>query len=313
MTARTPELQRLAAARPTLASQTSILVGSEERQRLLDTITADPSRVRPPGRYLHLFKAPLGALSGATGSSPSRARTRLRTMVGRHTRISVAVSLLALIAASGAIADAAGVVTLPAFWQQEPAAPSPYGTASSIPTNLASSFAILRRPRQPAIDALPAAGAAEITAGPGGQHYGVNPALSRFAGTVDGVSFWLVPGGLGSCMYTSTDGDVCTSNALMSTHGAQALLVPVAGGADTFIGIVPDGATITATNGDGSGFSVALNIAAYTISDHPNLRSVTVHEPDGQQYTNDIPAPTTPAPGPANGTAPPSTNAPVAP
>jgi hypothetical protein len=299
--------------RPTIASQTSILVPTEERQRLLDTITADPSHVRPPRRYLHLFNAPLIALSGATGGSASRARTRLRTTVSRHTRISVAVALLALIAASGAIADAAGVVTLPAFWQQEPAAPSPYGTASSIPTDLASSFAILQRPRQPAIDALPAAGAAAITAGPGGQHYGVNPALSRFAGTVDGVSFWLVPGNLGSCMYTLTDGDVCTSNALMSTHGAQELLVPDAGGSATLIGIVPDGATVTATNADGSAFSIPLDVAAYTVSNDPNLRSVTVHETNGQQYANDIPAPST-APSPANSAPPPSVaNAPAAP
>jgi len=312
MTTPPPELQRLAAARPPLASRTSILVGTEERQRLLDTITADPSRERSSRRYPQLFSAPPVALPAATGSSVSRARTRLRTTVSRHTRTSVAVALLALIAASGAIADAAGVVTLPAFWQQEPAAPSPYGTASSIPSDLASSFAILRRPPQPAIDALPAAAAAAITAGPGGQHYGVNPALSRFAGTVNGVTFWLVPGNFGSCMYTSTDGSVCTSNPLISTEGAQALLVPDAGGPATLIGIVPDGATITATNADGSGFSLRLNVAAYTVSDDPNLRSVTVHETDGQQYTSPIPAPAITAPSPANSAAPPSA-APAAP
>ena len=296
MTPRTPELQRLAAARPTLAWQTSILVTAEERQRFLDTVIADPSRVRPPRRELHFFRVPLVAVSDAT----SGARLRLRTTVSRHTRMSVAVALLALIAASGAIANAAGVVSLPAFWQQEPAAPSPYGIAPSIPTDLASSFAILRRPRQPAIDALPAAGAAAITAGPGGQHYGVNTDLSRYVGAINGTSFWLVSGNLGSCVYTSNEGTTCTSNSRVGTEGTVALLVPVAAGADTFLGIVPDDATVTAANTDGSTAPVLRSGDAYMVTDDSSLHSVTVHESNGQAETNY--APTVRAP--SNDTAP---------
>lgn len=296
MSPRTPELQRLAAARPAVASQTLILVTPAERQRFLDAITAEPCRVRPNRRFWQLWRVSLVALSGAT----SGARMRLRTTVSRHTRISVAVALLALIAASGAIADAAGIVTLPAFWQQEPAAPSPYGTATSIPSDLAASFAILRTARQSAIDALPAAGTAAISAGPGGQHYGVNTDLSRYVGAINGTLFWLVPGNLGSCVYTSNEGTACTSNTRVSTEGTVELLVPVAAGADTFLGIVPDDATVTAANKDGSTAPVLRSGDAYMVTGDLSLHSVTVHESNGQAFTN---YPPTLRP-PSNSTAP---------
>jgi len=38
------------------------------------------------------------------------------------------------------------------------------------------------------------------------RHWGVNPDLSRFIGTVDGTWIWLVPGSVGSCIY-SISGD----------------------------------------------------------------------------------------------------------
>jgi hypothetical protein len=211
-------------------------------------------------------------------------------MVSRHARISGAVALLALVAASGAIADAAGVLTLPAFWQQNPAAPSPYGTASSIPSSLASAFTILRTPRQPAVDTLPAAGQAAISDGPSSQHYGVNLALSRFAGSVDGQSLWLVPGNTGSCIYGSDQfGSICTANDLAVTQGIPGALVPVNGGPVTIHGIIPDGATVTATNTDGTSSPVTRSGNTFSVSGDTNLLSVTVHDASGQTYT--IPAP----------------------
>jgi hypothetical protein len=215
---------------------------------------------------------------------------RLRSSARRHTRISVVAAVLALTVACAAVADAAGVLNVSALWQQQPNVPSPYGTATSIPRGLASAYAILRTPRNPTIDALPnnpnGVGAITVTGG-GGGHYGVNPALSRFAGTVDGESFWLVPGNLGSCVDTTSDGSICTSNTLMSSGGAQGLLASTTGAADTFLGIVPDAATVTATNRDGTPAPVNRSGNAYIVTGDPNLQSVTVHEANGDKYTND--------------------------
>jgi hypothetical protein len=243
-------------------------------------------------RYLDLLQVQLveasRELSEVNGSVP-RSRTRLRAMVSRHTRTSAAVAIVGFTAVSAAIAGAAGV-TIPAFWEHEYNVPSPVGAASAIPSDMTSSFAILRNPRQPAIDALPAAGVAQVsTAGGLGLHYGVNPDLSRFVGTLNGMgAVWLVPGKLGSCVYDA-NGLACGSNVVMSTRGSLELQLPVAGGPDTFTGVVPDGATVTATNNDGSAAAVSRSGNAYVIDGDPNLRSVTIHETGGQESTSTVP------------------------
>src|ERR1700689_1972558 len=76
-----------------------------------------------------------------------RSQPRLRLLARRHTSISVAVAIVTLTVAFAAIADAAGVIPLPAFWKAEPNVPSPAGNATSIPADLAAAFAILRQPR----------------------------------------------------------------------------------------------------------------------------------------------------------------------
>jgi len=232
----------------------------------------------------------------------SQRRSRVRLLARRHTRISVAVAIVTLIVAFAAIADAAGVLTLPAFWQHEPDVPSPEGIASSIPSDLASSYAILRRPRNPTVDALPAYPPSGLDApGSFGPHYGVNVNLSRYAGTIDGTSFWLVPGNLGSCVHASNDGSICTSNENMEASGPQELLVPATGAAAsavTFLGIVPDNATVTAANTDGSSAPVLRSGSAYMVTGDTNLHSVTVHEANGTDYTNYVP-PFRPGGGPA--------------
>lgn len=244
-------------------------------------------------KYLNLLETQLVQASrelySATGEAAPRARTRLRTNVRRHATASIVVVLLTLTVASVAIGDAAGVLTLPAFWQENPAAPSPYGTTSSIPGSLASAFAILRGPREPT-DALPATGQEAIAVGVSGQHYGVNLTLSRFAGTVDGQSLWLVPGNAGSCIYGSGEfGAICTANDLAVTQGIFGVLVPIDGGAVTIHGIVPDDATVTATNTDGIPAPVTRSGNLFSVSGDTNLRGVTVHNALGHAYN--IPAP----------------------
>ena len=250
-------------------------------------------------KYLNLLEAQLVAasreLSGTPVRSARRPRTRVRALVRRHTYISAALALVTLAAASGAIADASGLLGPPDL-----SAPSPLGTASSIPTDLASSFAILRRPREPG-DALPA-GTPPIAVGGGTTaHYGININLSRYVGTINGTKMWLVAGSTGACMYTADQGGVCAATAVVTTQGLFGAQVPVAGGADTFIGVIPDGASVTATNTDGTPARVERSGSAFAVTSDPRLSAVTIHEPDGQQLTLPAPGPFAPAPARAGG------------
>lgn len=223
-------------------------------------------------------------------STRRRPSPRIASWTGRHTRISAIAAILAATVAFAAVADAAGVIRISALWQKQPNVPSPGGTATQIPPALVSAYAFLRAPRNPATDALPnnpnGLGAITVPGG-GGGHYGVNPALSRLVGTINGESFWLIPGNRGSCVDTTSDGSICTSNTLMSSGGAQGLLASTTGAADTFLGIVPDAATVTATNRDGTPAPVNRSGNAYIVTGDPNLQSVTVHEANGDKYTND--------------------------
>ena len=238
-------------------------------------------------KYLDTLQGQLVAASRELADSPERParrrRVRFPALVGRHAYLSAALAVVTLAAASGAIADASGLLG------PNLSTPSPLGAAASVPSGLASSFAILRRPRDPFLDALPAAGAtgAISVAGGIGQHYGVDIHLSRFAGAAGGVSVWLIPGSTGTCIYVSNGGGVCGSNDSVNKQGLVQHLIPVAGGATTFIGVVPDGATVTTMNLDGAEQRVSLAGGAFSITGDPNLRSVTIHEPGGQTLTLD--------------------------
>jgi hypothetical protein len=230
---------------------------------------------------------------------------RLPGWARRHTRISAVAAVLATTVAFAAVADAAGVIRISALWQQEANVPSPEGIATQVPPGLASAYAILRAPRNPATDALPddpnGLGAITVPGG-GGGHSGVNPALSRFVGTINGQSFWLIPGNLGSCVDTTSDGSMCTSNANITTRGAIGWVGDV-------LGVVPDGTTVTATSSDGSPAPVLRSGNAFVVHDE-SLSTVTVHEANGHDWTLDMPSatgPTSPsAQPPATGTTGPS-------
>jgi hypothetical protein len=219
-------------------------------------------------------------------STPRRFSPRLPRWAGRHATINAIAAVLAATAAFAAVADAAGVIRISALWQQEPNVPSPEGMATQTPPGLASSYAILRAPRNPAIDALPdnsnGVGAIAVPGG-GGGHYGVNPALSRFVGTINGQSFWLIPGNLGSCVDTTSDGSICTSNENITTQGAVGWVGDV-------LGVVPDGATVTATSSDGSPAPVLRSANAFVVPHGSLLRTVTVRETSGHDWTLNMPS-----------------------
>jgi len=228
-------------------------------------------------------------------STRRRPSPRIASWTGRHTRISAIAAILAATVAFAAVADAAGVIRISALWQKQPNVPSPGGTATQIPPALVSAYAFLRAPRNPATDALPnnpnGLGAITVPGG-GGGHYGVNPALSRLVGTINGESFWLIPGNRGSCVDTTSDGSICTSNANITTQGAVAW-------SGKLLGVVPDGAAVTATNSNGSSAPVLRAANAFIVPYEPRLRTVTVHEASGHDWTLDIPAATGPTSAPA--------------
>lgn len=165
--------------------------------------------------------------------------------------------------------------------------PSPTGMATSIPSNLRSSFSALRTTRQQS-DALPPGAAATVTGGPG-QHYGINPSLSRLVGEVDGSKVWLVPGASGTCLYDSQSGGaVCTSNDQLSLQGAALLLLPTAGGQPILVGVLPDGASVSATDANGSEVPVAVSGGAFRFTGAAGGR-VTIHGPSADNVL-DIPS-----------------------
>ena len=180
----------------------------------------------------------------------------------------------------GTAVIAAGVIAGVAFASENAlpnlSSPSPSGKATSVPSELSSSFAILRQPRQ-GNDALSAAAASGVdTAGGVSEHYGINPALARFAGSVNGTAIWLVPGSTGSCIATNTAGGICGPNDLISEQGAVLALVPTSGSSATVYGIVPDNATVTATDAAGNQRLIALSGNAFSVS-AANAVSFTIH------------------------------------
>lgn len=245
-------------------------------------------------RYLNRLEAQLVAASRELSDAPARAPRRRRagviTLIRHHTYLSTALAI-ATLAATGAIADAAGL-----FGPPDLSAPSPLGTARTIPSDLAASYAILRRPRGPG-DALPAGTDATAVGGGTAAHYGINVTLSRFVGTVNTTRMWLVAGSTGACMYTANQGAVCAPTLIAATQGLTGAQAPISGGADTIIGLVPDGAEVTATNADGTAVPVQRSGNAFAIGGAPGLHEINIREANGQHHVLAAPAPFAPAAG----------------
>jgi putative intracellular protease/amidase len=162
-----------------------------------------------------------------------------------------------------------------AAWAADPSEPHPHGIATVVPSELAAAFAILRRPREPS-DALPDRIAASFQHSPSGQHYGINPDLSRLAGTPAGTPVWLVPGRTGSAMTRADGSGGAGPNDRVQTEGLVSMMLPTtAGNPVTFVGFVPDGVSVTVTRTDGSAAQVERSGTAIWVSGC--LGSLTVH------------------------------------
>ena len=134
--------------------------------------------------------------------------------------------------------------------------------------------------------------------------YGININTSRYVAPVNGTKMWLVAGGAGACMYTADQGGACAATAVATTQGLFGAQVFVAGGADTFIGLVPDGASVTATNTDGtpaplSGQAAPSPSQATHACSRSRSTSQTVNpsrsQPQGSQPQQEGPEPRQPA------------------
>lgn len=147
-----------------------------------------------------------------------------------------------------------------------------------VPSALAAAFAVLRRPRQPR-DELPPRVASTFR----GSRYGVKPEFSRLAGRPDGSPVWLIPGTYGSCLYDGASSDaqttngarvvagpsVCGPDALVEKHGLILMLIPAGAPSretrSIFVGVMPDGTTLTAKNPDGRRPRIARSGSAFRI------------------------------------------------
>jgi len=257
----------------------------ENIRRFREEVPAPGSASWACGRAA-LSRAIAAERAGTPTAVPARnlVRPRWRAYTRQHRRLTAAVALAVVLAASAGIAAATGVL-LPNL-----TSPAPGGPAASPPSSLTSSFAVLRRPRQ-AMDSLPAAGTASMTTEVT-RHWGVNPDLSRFMGAIDGTPIWLVPGSIGSCIYgPGGGGSACGPNGPIVEQGILLALVPVNGSAPSIIGVLPDGASVTARNTNGSPALVSRSGNAYAISGDPNLRSFTVHDASGKTFTTSAPRP----------------------
>ena len=188
-----------------------------------------------------------------------------------------------VIAVGVSVVAAGAIVGVAAAGENGPpdlSSPSPSGIASSIPSELSSAFAILRRAAQPS-DALSAAAASGVqTAGGLSQHYGINPSLARLAGSPDGTAVWLIPGSTGSCIALDKGGGSCGPNALVSQQGLLLAIVPTSGALPTVYGVAPDNATVTAKDATGAEKSIPLSGHAFSLNGATAV-SFTIHTPSG--------------------------------
>lgn len=201
-------------------------------------------------RYLDILEKQLISASRDLAPAPLHApqgpRAHVRRLVARHSWATVAFAVVALATASGAIAHAAGWLDLPNL-----SSPSPLGTAPSVPSRLAASFSIFRRPRTGS-DVMSAPARATFNSSQAGgpaAHFGINPALSRHVIAPDGTSLYVIPGSSGTCLALAAGGGSCGPNQLIEARGLFIGLVPVTGAAGTTEGIVSDQSTVTAGGG----------------------------------------------------------------
>jgi hypothetical protein len=189
----------------------------------------------------------------------------------RHTLLSSIVAIFLLIFISVAIANATGV------FGPELATPSRTGMTQSVPSAIASAFAIETSAATSA-DTLPAEAATALTAE---GTIGVNSALSRFAGEVHGYRVWLASGSTGTCAWISGAGAICAENERVATRGLELTGVPDSGGASFSVGVIPTEASISAHEANGTEASIVTSGNAFYVQGQGAATQPVVHTASG--------------------------------
>jgi hypothetical protein len=92
-----------------------------------------------------------------------------------------------------------------------------------------------------------------------------------------------VAGRSGSCMTLADGGGVCAPNNDAATQGLLLMLKPdKAGEPATFVGVLPDGVSVTVAKTDGSEAQVTSSDNAFWVTGS-SLSSLTVHTAGGAQ------------------------------
>jgi hypothetical protein len=157
--------------------------------------------------------------------------------------------------------------------------------SASIPSQLRSSYSFLRSNATSTDPSLPDG----WQAGAMVAQYGLEPDLAKYAGSPDGTSVWFIPGQSGSCIVIGSGGGACGPNAPIAAQGIDVGVVPTSGAPSTVFGVVPDGATITATSSPGPDAPVPVSGNAFGVSSAHGIRTFTITLRNGAKSSETLP------------------------
>jgi len=168
--------------------------------------------------------------------------------------------------------------------------------AASAPRRLArgARFSVLRSAKaavSTAATALPASTAKYVTE-PGtlASEYEIEPAGAAYVEINATTHAWVIPGRKGMCLvvpvWKGLSIDTSCGSTANAAGGSLVMILRPSSGPVVY-GLAPDGASVTATNNDGTSKNVpvAHNVFMYA---GPSAKAVTVHPQGGEEMTTPI-------------------------
>ena len=164
-------------------------------------------------------------------------------------------------------------------------APVRASAGPALGRSLKDTFSVLRSAKAGATSsqaALPAATATHLTE-PNAEvsEYGLEPARATYVALTSTAHGWVVPGRSGICLVLPSPsnpiyiGTTCASTTSADAGGLIAVERPTSGPPVAY-GLVPNGASVTATDVDGSSTTVPITSGLFLYGGQ-TVRSVTVH------------------------------------
>jgi hypothetical protein len=160
--------------------------------------------------------------------------------------------------------------------------PSRTPTAATVPQQLVDHLAVFRS--GPSTEAEAAVNAMRNFAVGVNEQFGLNVALARLASNSQSVPLWVVPGGVGVCIFRADTGrGGCTSIANAMAGNLQIL------DGNTVYGLAPDGNPVVLVHKtDGSAEQVAVEHNVYVI-EHAGAKSVDLTDGSGKGQHIEVP------------------------